>query len=371
MGKGEGDGPKYCEAKYLQHADIGERLIPMPATAPPPITAANKIQNSKMKTTNLESPFFAMGVGYGRRAMQTDAQYPTTQVANRGGPSAAMEPLPIKKRKVEWIDIPESQQSSPMANAEKDPGEIKDKLKEIEDMLLCPAWYPFLLELHGKSLGCLIPTWILDLTPLALLGYNLHLGPSHQTFPTSPPVLNMKKEPGFWSASLRVKGKKGRIHMTIYELFIYRSNGVDDAAGLLLDDDTVPYIPQWPVGSWNCDYMVKLNPDTFCCSAVHNYVSLHVVITFEYYGSWIASNSQLEHELQEAEGLFFQGEGAEMDTVNEPTTEEWAQIHEGGPLVVVAINMAFFFDAIPVWVVTNSQLERDLEDSDDGHDQHT
>ncbi|KAF8231436.1 hypothetical protein L208DRAFT_1378109 [Tricholoma matsutake] len=55
--------------------------------------------------------------------------------------------------------------------------------------------------------------------------------------------------------------------------------------------------------------------------------------------SWIASNSQLEW-------LFFQGEGAEMDTVNEPTTEEWAQIHKGGPLVVVAINMVFFVDAI-------------------------
>lgn len=92
----------------------------------------------------------------------------------------------------------------------------------------------------------------------------------------------MKKEPSFWSASLWVKGKKGRIHVTIYKLFIYRSNGVDDATGLLLDDDTVPYIPQWPVGSWNCDYMVKLNPDTFYCSAVHNYVpsmsSLHLNI---------------------------------------------------------------------------------------------
>lgn len=104
--------------------------------------------------------------------------------------------------------------------------------------------------------------------------------------------------------------------------------------------------------------------------------------------SWIASNSQLERELQEAEGkwttgflrvpcwcqyvgLFFQGEGAEMDTVNEPTTEEWAQIRKGGPLVVVAINMVFFVDAITVWVETNSQLEKDLEDSDDGHDQHT
>ncbi|KAF8231437.1 hypothetical protein L208DRAFT_1378110 [Tricholoma matsutake] len=127
-----------CEAKYLQHADIGERLIPMPATALPPITT-----NTKKTARHISrAPFLPWELDMvDEQCKKSDAQYPTTQVANRGGPSAAVEPLPIKKRKVEWIDIPESRQSSPMANAEKDPGEIEDKLKEIEDMLLCPVCF--------------------------------------------------------------------------------------------------------------------------------------------------------------------------------------------------------------------------------------